>query len=72
MPRRRRLAVTVEHSYPQEVQLQEHQQARSESAPKLVSPVTWHEALFYRKFGQGGTKSLISMARPAPSSVRGW
>jgi hypothetical protein len=40
MAQRRGLAVPVEHSYPEKVHLQEHQQVRSESAPKWVSPAT--------------------------------
>ena len=57
MPQRRRLAVPVEHGDPQKVQLQEHQQVRSESAPKLVNPVTGHEALFYWELGKEGVKN---------------
>ena len=41
------------------MQLQEHQQVRGESASKLASQVTRHKLLFYRKFANRGTKSLI-------------
>jgi hypothetical protein len=34
MAQSRRLAVPVEHSDPQQVHLQDHEQVRSESAPK--------------------------------------
>jgi hypothetical protein len=59
MAQPRCLAVPVEHSYAEKVNLQEHEQVRSESAPKLVSPVIWHGVAFYRKFGKGGNKSVF-------------
>jgi len=56
MPRRRRFAVPVEHSYPQKVQLQKHQQVRSKNVSKFGSPVTGHGGLFYREMGKERVK----------------
>jgi hypothetical protein len=52
MPRRRRLAVPVEHSYPENVQLQEHEHGRREGTSKFGSAVTGHGALFYWEMGE--------------------
>lgn len=65
--RRRRLAMPVEHSDPQKVHLQNHQQVSSESAPKVASQSAWHGTLFYWKSGKRGAKSIP----PQPTRPRG-
>jgi hypothetical protein len=70
MAQPRRLAVPMEHSCPQKVYLQEHQQVRSEGAPKLVSPVTCHGTSFYRKFGKGGNKFVVHPQSIVPPGGR--
>jgi hypothetical protein len=51
----------VEDGYPEKVQLQEHQEARTESVPKLAKPVGWHGNHFTGSIGNGGTNHIPDM-----------